>query len=157
MKGMKIIKLEYGSKRVARGAVSWSEEAATDEEGFLIGGEEESIVGKRAGWEMGLSGQKRDGTRAYLGKGGQELGKWTGFSHFETAFIHLFPHNSTQVVDCPHLSAVRLFGEALKSGKTMGTKMVRLGKRGRPTAGDKGKINHIYASRYIDFYACNSL
>jgi len=90
---MKIIKLEYGSKRVAGGAVSWSEEAATDEEGFLIGGEEESIVGKRAGWEMGLSGQKRDGTRAYLGKGGQELGKWTGFSHFETAFIHLFPHN----------------------------------------------------------------
>jgi len=111
MKGMKIIKLEYGSKRVARGAVSWSEEAATDEEGFLIGGEEEFIVGKMAGWEMGLSGQKRDGTRVYLGKGGQEVGKRTGFSHFETALTHLFPHVSTQVVDFPRICTVRLFGE----------------------------------------------
>jgi len=58
---------------VARGAVSWSEEAATDEEGFLIGGEEEFIVGKMAGWEMGLSGQERDGTRVYWEKAGR---KW---------------------------------------------------------------------------------
>jgi hypothetical protein len=39
------------------------------------------------------------------------VGKRTGFSHFETAFAHLSPDISTQVVDFPHLAMVGLFGE----------------------------------------------
>src|SRR5260221_4444261 len=46
-----------------------------------------------------------------VGKGGQEVGKWTGFSHFGTALTRLFPHVSMQVVDFPHICNVRAFGE----------------------------------------------
>ena len=49
------------------------------------------------------------GKRVEVGKGGQEIGKWTGFSHFETALTHLFPHDSTQVVDFPRMYDVRTF------------------------------------------------
>ncbi len=43
---------------------------------------------------------------------GWVVGKWTGFSHLEIAFSHLFPHNSTQVVDFPHLAMVSIFWES---------------------------------------------
>jgi hypothetical protein len=49
--------------------------------------------------------------RVTLGKCGQILGKWTGFSHLQPALTRLFPHKSTQVVDFPHLSRVRVFWE----------------------------------------------
>src|SRR6266478_4270582 len=69
-----------------------------------------------AGDEAGGDGQKagsfRTGTmgkRVEVGKGGQEIGKWRSFSHFETALTRLFPHVSTQVVDFPHLAMVRVF------------------------------------------------
>ena len=47
---------------------------------------------------------------AQVGKGGQEMGKWRSFSHFETAFSHLFPCFSTQVVDFPRMTVVSIFG-----------------------------------------------
>jgi len=66
------------------------------------------------------------GKWAKVGKGGQNAGKWTGFSHFETAFSRLFPHVSTQVVDFPHICSVRVFWEAVKWAATDET---RIGKR----------------------------
>jgi len=53
-----------------------------------------------------------------LGKGGKEVGKWTGFSHLATTFSHLGPDNSTQVVDFPHLSTLRLFWRAEITAET---------------------------------------
>ena len=58
------------------------------------------------------AGSFRTGTmekRVDLGKGGQEIGKWRSFSHFETTLTHLFPPFSTQVVDFPHLAMVSIF------------------------------------------------
>ena len=65
----------------------------------------------RRGLEVGRGGKRRVGRRASHTIGGQGVGKWTGFSHIETALIRLFPHKSTQVVDFPHLAHVRLFWE----------------------------------------------
>jgi hypothetical protein len=64
-----------------------------------------------AGRKAGVSGKRWIGKRVQLGKGGQKVGKWCSFSHFETALARLFPHDSTQVVDFPHLSAVSIFLE----------------------------------------------
>ena len=50
--------------------------------------------------------------RVEVGKGGREVGKQTGFSHFATGFAHLFPDDSMQVVAFPHLACVRLFRES---------------------------------------------
>src|SRR5882724_10222817 len=61
------------------------------------------------------SGQKCVGRWVQLGKGGWMAGKWTGFSHIETALTHLFPEVSTQVVDFPRMYDVRLFWERLKT------------------------------------------
>jgi len=58
------------------------------------------------------------GKWAKVGKGGLEAGKWTGFSHFETAFTRLFPHVSTQVVDFPRICTVRVCWEAVKWAAT---------------------------------------
>jgi hypothetical protein len=75
---------------------------------------------RRAGTQLNPSGggQKvgtfRTGTmgkRVEVGKGGQKLAKRTGFSHFQTASTRLFPRDSTQVVDFPHLVMVGLFWE----------------------------------------------
>jgi len=62
----------------------------------------------------GIAGQKRVGMRVNLGKGGQVVGKWTGFSHIEPASTRLFPHNSTQVVDFPRMYAARVFLRGVK-------------------------------------------
>ena len=77
---------------------------------------------------MGKSGQMADGggkrwagSRVYVGKGGKVVGKRTGFAH-------LFPHDSTQVVDFPRMYDVRVFlGGAMKfsfqSQAELGTEM----------------------------------
>ena len=97
---------------------------------FCVAGPEADAPNKTR--EVGKAGKSRTRRRS-------NLRKRLGFSHFETAFIHLSPHNSTQVVDFPHLSAVRLFGEALKSGKAIDTKIVRPGKRGSQLLETKAK------------------
>jgi hypothetical protein len=61
------------------------------------------------------SGKGWTGERNEVGKGGQEIGKWCSFSHFETALTRLFPHNSTQVVDFPHLARAGPFWEGKNS------------------------------------------
>ncbi len=65
---MKTKKLEYGSKGVIgeHGVVeSCSEEVfSIFELRFLIGGEEEFTFDEKAGWEVGLSGQRRVGKRS---------------------------------------------------------------------------------------------
>jgi len=106
--GVKSKKLEYGSKGVMGGdrvLELWS--SAGPEAGA-----------PRKAREAGGGGQKagsfRTGTmekRVNLGKGGQEMGKRTGFAHFETALTRLFPHVSTQVVDFPCMCDVGLFHE----------------------------------------------
>ena len=139
MEAMKSNKLEYGSKGVMGGhgvAGPWSDEVATDgtrtkhghgegtrhKEVGKAGSEEptkrslEPIWGverelRRCGLKAGEDGKRWAGARVNLGKGGQKVGKWTGFSHFGTALTHLFPHVSTQVVDFPRICTVRLFGE----------------------------------------------
>ena len=63
--------------------------------------------GRDAGWD----GKRWVGRRAFPTLGGQEVGKWCSFSHVAAASTRLFPHNSTQVVDFPHLAMVRLFSE----------------------------------------------
>jgi len=40
-------------------------------------------------------GRRRAGVIPEVGKGGQKVGKWTGFSHLETALTRLFPGDST--------------------------------------------------------------
>ena len=64
-------------------------------------------VARRAGEDVKNRAEKR----VEVGKGGCEIGKWCSFSHFETALTHLFPHDSAQVVDFPHICNVRVFGE----------------------------------------------
>jgi hypothetical protein len=51
------------------------------------------------------------------------VGKRIGFSHLAAGWARLFPHNSTQVVDFPHLSMVRLLWEAMKWMATDGTRI----------------------------------
>jgi hypothetical protein len=63
------------------------------------------------GREAGGGGKRWSGMSVELGKGGQEIGKWRSFSHFETTLTRLFPPFSTQVVDFPHLAMVSIFWE----------------------------------------------
>jgi len=71
--------------------------------------ERSGIPWVRSGRKTGGGGKRWVGRRVNLGKGGQMVGKWCSFSHLETALTRLFPHNSTQVVDFPHICTVRLF------------------------------------------------
>ncbi len=70
----------------------------------------------RSGRKTGGDGKRWVGKRAFPTLSGQEIGKWCSFSHLETALTRLFPHVSTQVVDFPHLSCVRLFWERARIG-----------------------------------------
>jgi len=63
------------------------------------------------GEDVGEGGKRWVWKRVNLGKGGQKAGKWRSFSHFETAFSHLFPCFSTQVVDFPRMTVVSIFWE----------------------------------------------
>src|SRR6266403_5039229 len=73
---------------------------------------------KREWWSIGVMGGTRLRSGAMEGGGGQEAGKWTGFSHLETAFSDLFPHKSMQVVDFPHICTVRVFLRDLKQSNS---------------------------------------
>jgi hypothetical protein len=70
---------------------------------------------KKPGRSNGVVEYWNDGRVPCAGRGGWVVRKWTGFSHLETAFSHLFPHNSTQVVDFPHLAMVSIFCEGENS------------------------------------------
>jgi hypothetical protein len=76
--------------------------------------------------EAGEGGQMWVGEWVKLGKGGRGMGKRTGLAHIKRASTRLGPGKSTQVVDFPHLSVVRLFWEAMKSVATDGTR-IKLG------------------------------
>ena len=58
-----------------------------------------------AGWKRWIR------RSVHVGKGGLEMGKWIGFSR-------VFPDDSTQVVDFPHLSTLRLFWRAEITAET---------------------------------------
>jgi hypothetical protein len=66
--------------------------------------------------EAGGCGKRWVGMRTNSGLSGQEVGKRTGFSHFETGLTCLFPHISTQVVDFPRMYDVRAFLRGRKFG-----------------------------------------
>ena len=73
----------------------------------VAAGPEASGAGPKAGiFRTGTTAK-----RVEVGKGGCEIGKRHSFSHLETGFSHLFPHKSTQVVDFPRLSVVRVFSK----------------------------------------------
>ena len=83
-------------------------------------------VARQAGEDVKNRAEKR----VEVGKGGCEIGKWRSFSHFETVFSHLFPHNSTQVVDFPHLGVVSIFW---RRDFTAETQRRRVKRRREPT------------------------
>ena len=181
---MKSKKLEHGSKGVMaehRLAGSCNESVATDgtqiEHGYGEGifykeakkarnkeragrsleprwGVEREL--QRCGLKASEDGKRRLGRRGFTGLSGREVGNFTGFYRLTTRCYRLFPHKSKQVVDFPYLAHVRLFWGNPEIGKTMDTHGGKPGMKGSMRADDKGEINHIYASRYIDFYACNS-
>jgi len=75
--------------------------------------------------DAGGGGKRWVGKLVDLGKGGRAAGKWSGFSH-------VFPHNSTQVVDFPRICNVRTFLDAnftnereLGKGREQGTEIGR--------------------------------
>jgi len=83
---------------------------------------------------VGTGGQCRVERRSKLGKGGQLVGKWTGFSRLETASTRLFPHESMQVVDFPLLGWVRIFLDAnfaneRELGKDLEQKKTEIGRK----------------------------
>ena len=106
--------------------------------------------------EAGGGGQGWAGKWAYVGKGGKMAGKRTGFAHIAPGSTRLGPDNSMQVVDFQHLTHVRLFWGSPEIGKKTVTNVAKPGTEGSLRAEHNSRINHIYASRYIDFYACNS-
>jgi len=77
--------------------------------------------------KAGGDGKRWVGRRVDLGKGGQKVGKWTGFSHFETPLTHLFPHDSTQVVDFPRIEHGRLFWGGAENSRSSGRGMIGRG------------------------------
>jgi hypothetical protein len=68
--------------------------------------------------EAGRGWQRRVGMWVQPGGSGQEVGKPTGFAHIAPGSTRLGPDNSTQVVDFPHLSRVRLFWASPEIAKT---------------------------------------
>src|SRR5882724_4949068 len=83
----------------------------------------------KSGTETDASGAGQSLARMWVqqGKGGQGVGKWTGFSHFETALTHLFPHDSTQVVDFPRMYVVSIFRGRAKNSRISGRGMIGRG------------------------------
>jgi hypothetical protein len=84
----------------------------------------------------GRAARDRTERRSQPGKGGQAVRKWSDFVRLGTGSTRLFPHNSTQVVDFPHLAHVRLFGEAMKRVATDGTPVLR------SSTAEGGRIKH---------------
>jgi len=85
-----------------------------------------------AGRQAGEDVKNRAEKRAEVGKGGQEMGKWRSFSHLETAFSHLFPCFSTQVVDFPHLAMVSIFWGGTQNSRMSGRGMIGRGMGRKP-------------------------
>ena len=121
---MKSKKLEYWSKGVMGGhgvEESWSDGLATD--GTRTCTDSEKTMNReprelpRRGWKTGGDGRRWVGRRFNLGKGGRLVGKWAGFAH-------LFPHDSMQVVDFPHLSGVSIFLRGAKDSRIRGRGMI---------------------------------
>jgi len=77
----------------------------------VAAGEVDRAGKKRAGMRLnpGAHRKRRPGRRIQLGKGGKMVGERTGFAH-------LFPDDSMQVVDFPHLAMVRHFSVGHKNG-----------------------------------------
>ncbi len=75
------------------------------------------------------SGPRRYANRAFTGLSGREVGKATDFDRLATALTRLFPHDSTQVVDFPHLAVVRRFwdGPEIGFGHGWNTEGARMG------------------------------
>jgi hypothetical protein len=148
---MKSKKLEYGS----HGVMVYRGHGLADQ---LFGAGPETGVPTKTR-EAGPCEKRRLGRRgftAFTTLCGNNGGKFTGFYLIATRCYRLRPDKSTLVVDFPHLSGVRLFWGSPKNRKSDGHKYGKTGNGRKAAAGYKGKINHIYASRYIDFYACNS-
>src|SRR5258706_3155375 len=85
--------------------------------------------------ETNVTGQRRAGTQAQLGKDGLGAGKRTAFSHFAPGISHLYPLNSTQVVDFPRMCNVSIFWGRAKNSRISGRGMIGRGmaKRGLGT------------------------
>src|SRR6266404_3544778 len=116
--------LELWSKGVMGGhgvEESWTDGLATD--GTRTCTDSEKTMNRepgelpRRGWKTGGDGQRWVGRRFNLGKGGRLVGKWAGFAH-------LFPHDSMQVVDFPHLSGVSIFLRGAKDSGIRGRGMI---------------------------------
>ncbi len=108
--------------------------------------------------QAGGGGKRCVGKWANPGLGGQERGKWTGFSHFEITLTHLFPHKSTQVVDFPHIYTVRLFWEVMKWVATDETQIKHgLGKEIEQNEAEETEKGTIIARTFTGFFTCKSL
>ena len=81
-----------------------------------VAGPEASV--QRKDREAGSCGKRRLGMRGFTGLSGWEAVNRTGFYHIGTTLTRLFPQDSTQVVDFPHLGAVRVFRERPKQANT---------------------------------------
>jgi len=101
-------------------------------------------------------GKRRYASCAFTALSGCRMRKFTDFYRITPRRYHLGPDKSTQVVDFPHLRVVRLFWGKPGIWKTKDVNAVKPGTEGSLRAERKGETHHIYASRYIDFYACNS-
>jgi hypothetical protein len=75
------------------------------------------------GREEGGGGKRRVGKWANPGLIGPEVGKWTGSARLKRNFARLGPDDSTQVVDFPHLTHVRLFWGGMKREATDETRI----------------------------------
>ena len=61
--------------------------------------------------------------------GQAQAGKQAGFSHVKPALTRLFPHDSTQVVDFPHMAMARLFRGVGENSRILAKGMIGRGMR----------------------------
>src|SRR5258707_836722 len=92
--------------------------------------------------KAGGGGKRRFGKRVFTGLSGWNVGKaWNfyrltiGFYRLWAGSTRLFPHNSTQVVDFPHLAVVSIFCEDMKYWQKRGNKLKGMGIITRTWAG----------------------
>jgi hypothetical protein len=110
-------------------------------------------------------GKKWFGKRVFTGLSGWTVGKVWNFYRLATRFYRiamrcyrLFPDNSTQVVDFPHLSTLRLFCEAMKRVATDETQIKHgLGKDIEQKGAEETEKGTGIAQVVTDFFTCKSL
>jgi hypothetical protein len=94
--------------------------------------------------EVGAGGKRWVGRWVQPGEGGQDVGKRTGFSQFETVLTRLFPHNLTQVVDFPRMYVVRVFLGSVNFGfqsqAELGTDVGKLKENGKDAEGRRVRV-----------------